>query len=144
MSGPPPSEPAEQQRIEFLEKKIQTKDQVLAELMAEHITLKKVLGSSEQGVGAARCAGPGGGFRPVLVRKDRHRRRAIHPLAGSDFWLEPWERQAIIGFHRNNPLEGYRYSCITGLLLLVRARKLTFYRSTAFIERDSESRSRAP
>ena len=35
---------AEQQRIEFLEKKIQTKDEVLAELMAEHITLKKSLG----------------------------------------------------------------------------------------------------
>jgi hypothetical protein len=25
-----------------------------------------------------------------------------------DFWLEPWEKEAIIGFHRNNPLEGYR------------------------------------
>ena len=34
----------EQQRIEFLEKKIQTKDEVLAELMAEHIALKKSLG----------------------------------------------------------------------------------------------------
>ena len=71
-----------QKRIEFLEKKVQTKDEVLAELMAEHIALKKVLGSSEQSVGAARCAGPGGGFRPVLVREDRDRRRAIHPLAG--------------------------------------------------------------
>jgi hypothetical protein len=30
-----------QKRIEFLEKKVQTKDEVLAELMAEHITLKK-------------------------------------------------------------------------------------------------------
>jgi transposase len=46
-----------QKRIEFLEKKVQTKDEVLAELMAEHIALKKVLGSSEQSVGAARCAG---------------------------------------------------------------------------------------
>src|SRR6266849_10014813 len=36
--------PAEQQRIEFLGKKIQTKDEVLAELMAEHIALKKSLG----------------------------------------------------------------------------------------------------
>jgi transposase len=36
--------PAGQQRIEFLEKKIQTKDEVLAELMAEHIALKKSLG----------------------------------------------------------------------------------------------------
>jgi transposase-like protein len=39
-----PDHQAEQQRIEFLEKKIQTKDEVLAELMAEHITLKKSLG----------------------------------------------------------------------------------------------------
>jgi hypothetical protein len=38
-----PNDP-EQQRIEFLEKKIQTKDEVLAELMAEHIALKKSLG----------------------------------------------------------------------------------------------------
>jgi len=35
---------AEQQRVEFLERKIQTKDEVLAELMAEHVALKKSLG----------------------------------------------------------------------------------------------------
>jgi hypothetical protein len=35
---------AEQERIEFLQKKIQRKDEVLAELMAEHIALKKELG----------------------------------------------------------------------------------------------------
>src|SRR5947209_1409431 len=35
---------AEQERIAYLEKKIQTKDEVLAELMAEHVTLKKELG----------------------------------------------------------------------------------------------------
>ncbi len=34
----------EQERIERLQKKIQTKDEVLAELMAEHIALKKSLG----------------------------------------------------------------------------------------------------
>jgi hypothetical protein len=33
-----------QKRIEFLEKKVQTKDEVLAELMVEHIALKKTLG----------------------------------------------------------------------------------------------------
>jgi len=33
--------PAERERIEYLEKKIRTKDEVLAELMAEHIALKK-------------------------------------------------------------------------------------------------------
>jgi hypothetical protein len=25
-----------------------------------------------------------------------------------DFWLAPWEKRAIIGFHREHPLEGYR------------------------------------
>ena len=35
---------AEQERIEYLEKKIQRKDEVLAELMSEHIALKKELG----------------------------------------------------------------------------------------------------
>jgi len=25
-----------------------------------------------------------------------------------DFWLEPWEKEAIIGFHLKNPLAGYR------------------------------------
>jgi hypothetical protein len=25
-----------------------------------------------------------------------------------DFWLQPWEKQAIIGFHQEHPLEGYR------------------------------------
>ena len=39
-----PNNQAEQQRIVFLEKKSQTKDEVLAELMAEHIALKKSLG----------------------------------------------------------------------------------------------------
>jgi transposase len=35
---------AEQERIAYLEKKIQTKDEVLAELMAEHVALKKSVG----------------------------------------------------------------------------------------------------
>ena len=34
----------EQERIAYLEKTIQTKDEVLAELMAEHIALKKRVG----------------------------------------------------------------------------------------------------
>jgi transposase len=39
-----PNHSAEQERIAYLEKKIQTKDEVLAELMAEHVALKKPLG----------------------------------------------------------------------------------------------------
>ena len=38
------NQPAEQERIEFLEKRIQRKDEVLAELMEEHVALKKSLG----------------------------------------------------------------------------------------------------
>jgi transposase len=41
---PPRQVEEKQKRIEFLEKKVQTKDEVLAELMAEHIALKKSLG----------------------------------------------------------------------------------------------------
>jgi transposase len=36
-----PNDSAERERIAYLEKKIQTKDEVLAELMAEHVALKK-------------------------------------------------------------------------------------------------------
>ena len=39
-----PNHQAEQERIDYLEKKIQTKDEVLAVLMAEHVALKKTLG----------------------------------------------------------------------------------------------------
>lgn len=42
-----------QKRIEFLEKKVQTKDEVLAERMAEHIALRKALGNFDRDLGAA-------------------------------------------------------------------------------------------
>src|SRR5580693_406735 len=72
---------AEHERIAYLEKKIQTKDEVLAELMAEHVALKKRLGNSDRGLGSARYAGPDRGFRPALVGEDRDRRRAVHRVA---------------------------------------------------------------
>ena len=40
----PTNHSADQERIAYLQKKIQTKDQVLAELMAEHVALKKDIG----------------------------------------------------------------------------------------------------
>jgi hypothetical protein len=43
--------------------------------MAEHVALKKRLGNSDRGLGPARRAGPGRGFRPALVGEDRDRRR---------------------------------------------------------------------
>jgi transposase len=69
-----------QKRIEFLEKKMQTKDEV----MAEHMALKKSLGDSNRQLGAARCAGSSSGFRPTLVGEGRDRRRTVHPVAGRD------------------------------------------------------------
>jgi hypothetical protein len=71
-----------QKRIEFLEKKVQTKDEVLAELMAEQIALKKALGNSHRDLDSARCAGSGGGFRPTLVGEGRDQCRTIHRVAG--------------------------------------------------------------
>ena len=40
-----PNRSAEQERIAYLQKKIQTKDELLAELMAEHVALKKDIGA---------------------------------------------------------------------------------------------------
>ena len=42
-----------------------------------------------------------------LAAAVRVRQRA-HGWVPRDFWLEPWEKEAIIEFHLKNPLEGYR------------------------------------
>jgi hypothetical protein len=86
------------------------------------------LGNSDRGLGSARHAGPDRGFRPALVGEDRDRRRTIIPWLHTtaskfydwrerygkvnehngwirrDFWLEDWEKQAIVGFHLKNPV----------------------------------------
>jgi transposase InsO family protein len=38
----------------------------------------------------------------------RHKVNEHNGWVPRDFWLEEWEKQAIIGFHLKNPLEGYR------------------------------------
>ncbi|MBL8211413.1 MAG: transposase [Bryobacterales bacterium] len=76
-----PNHSADQERIAYLEKKIQTKDEVLAQLMAEHVALKKRLGNSDWGLGSARHAGPDRGVRPALVGEDGDRHRAVHRMA---------------------------------------------------------------
>ena len=45
-----PHHSAEQERIAHLERKIRTKDEVLAELMAEHVALKKEFGNSDRAI----------------------------------------------------------------------------------------------
>src|SRR5690242_334136 len=77
-----PNHSAEQERIPYLERKIRTKDEVLAELMTEHIALKKILGNSDRNLGSARYAGSDRGFCPALVGEHRDRRRAVHSVAG--------------------------------------------------------------
>jgi transposase-like protein len=56
-----------QKRIEFLEKKVQTKDEVLAELMAEHVALKKSLGVAAKLPGSLAGESPAGGAYPVTL-----------------------------------------------------------------------------
>jgi transposase len=51
----PTNHSADQERIAYLQKKIQTKDEVLAELMAEHVALRKDIGE----------LWPGAGFRTI-------------------------------------------------------------------------------
>src|SRR6516164_3085848 len=123
----------EQERIAYLEKKIQTKDEVLAELMAEHVALKKKSWgtltrvwvphdtrneivdfvrrwSEKTEISAGRfirwldiTASKFYGWRERYGRVNEH-----NGWIPRDFWLEDWEKQAIIAFHLKNPLEGYR------------------------------------
>src|SRR2546423_7865097 len=73
-----PNHSADQERIAYLEKKIQTKDEVLAELMAEHVALKKTRGELR----------PGSGFRTIRgnrswISSDAGRRRPRSAPGGS-------------------------------------------------------------
>ncbi len=77
---PQPNHSAGLERRAHLEKKIQTKDEVLA----EHVALRKRLGNSDRGLGSARHAGPDRGLRPALVGGQRDRRRTVHRVAGRD------------------------------------------------------------
>jgi recombinational DNA repair ATPase RecF len=63
-----PDHQAEKERIAYLEKKIQRKDEVLAELMGEHIALKQELWGTLNGVWVPHeVAGSDRGFRAALV-----------------------------------------------------------------------------
>jgi putative transposase len=124
-----------------LEKKVQrqTKDEVLAELMAEQIVLKKRWGtltaiwvphyvrhqvldfvqrwSEEIEIIVARDIFAA----EVTVSKFynwRQRYGRVNEHNGwlpGDYWLEPWEKEAIIGFHLKNPVECYRRLTLTML-----------------------------
>jgi len=65
-----------------LEKKIQTKDEVLAELMAEHIALKKSLGELLTKVWVPHDVRDWWWISSGAGRKKPRSGRTIHPLAG--------------------------------------------------------------
>jgi transposase len=52
-----PNHQAGQERIDYLEKKIEAKDEALPELMAEHVALEKALGKSDRGLGCRTTCG---------------------------------------------------------------------------------------
>jgi transposase-like protein len=118
----------EQERIAYLEQKIQTKDEVLVELMAEHVALKKKSWGTLTGVWVPPDTrdqivdfvrrwsekteiGAGRFIRWLGVTASkfydwRERYGKVNEHNGwvpRDFWLEDWEKQAIIAFHRVNP-----------------------------------------
>jgi putative transposase len=121
---------AEQKRIAYLEKKILTKDEVLAELMAEHIALKRDWGTltgiwvpherRDQIVDFARrwsektrvSVGRFIKWLAITASKFydwRERYGKVNEHNGCvprDFWLEEWEKQAIIGFHLKRQFDG--------------------------------------
>lgn len=123
----------EQQRIEKLENKIRQKDEVLAELMAEHVALKKrVWGTLNGGwvepdvrdaivvfirtwldkTGLSielllqwlnLSGGKYYGWRQRYGQTNRH-----SGWVPRDFWLTGWEKKAILDFQELYPVEGYR------------------------------------
>src|SRR5271168_4149154 len=73
-------EDAQQAKIQQLEAKLTRKNEVMAELMEAHTELKKILGNSNGLLGPPRHARPPCRFRSLLVRQNRHCRRALHAL----------------------------------------------------------------
>ncbi len=61
-----PNHSAEQAQIADLEKKIQTKDKVLAELISEHVALKKRLGNFDRGLEIELFATPAENPRQIV------------------------------------------------------------------------------
>ncbi|MEX2531017.1 MAG: transposase [Gemmatimonadota bacterium] len=118
------------QKLQKLQDQTREKDEVIAEVTKELVFLKNPMGeltgqwvppsetvswtSSDTGAGA-----PGSlstlvvwlGIAPskYFDWKKRYGRANEHNgQIPRDFWLEDWEREAIVAFHDAHPLEGYR------------------------------------
>jgi len=84
-NGPTP----EVRKIEKLEAKLAQKNEVLAELMEEHVQLKKELGDYD--------------WRKRYGKVNEHNAKIPR-----DHWLTEAEKRAILDYEREYPLEGYR------------------------------------
>src|SRR5271166_4543364 len=93
-----------QKKIEALEQKLQRKNEVLSELLEEHTRLKKRTWGDLTALWVAHDV------RDAIMDFIAYwsERTEINALVPRDHWLEPWEKVAIISFHHQFPLEGYR------------------------------------
>jgi seryl-tRNA synthetase len=123
---------AAQRRIASLEEKLKKKNEVLSELMEEHVQLKRSCGAleaawvphdkrdavidfvrrwSERAEISAKCF-----ISWIGIAKGKyHDRRLCYGRVNEhkswiprDWWLEEWEKQAMVDFRAQYPMEGYR------------------------------------
>jgi len=122
----------DKERIAALEEKLKAMNEVLSELMEEHVALKKSWGdlmgiwvppdtrdavidfvnrwSKKTEISVAQFI-PWLAISASKFYRWSTRYGKVNEHNGwipRDFWLEDWEKQAIIAFHLEHPLEGYR------------------------------------
>jgi len=71
-----------EKKIADLESKISRKNDVLSELMEEHVALKKVLGKFERRLGSPRYQGFSHRFCKYVVNQNGYSRDQIHQMVG--------------------------------------------------------------
>jgi hypothetical protein len=126
-------EDAREQKIARLEARLSNKNEVIAASVQEHVQLKKELGEElkDQWVPhdtrdevvdyvkrwAVRTELPktkliawlGVGTSKFYTRQERYGQANEHNgQVPRDFWLEDWEKRAILDLHDRHPLDGYR------------------------------------
>ena len=78
----PAKEKRLERKVEALEEKLSRKDEVIAKIMHEHVSLKKNLARTEAAVGTPRRPRRGGGLHQAVPSPHRHRARAAGGVAG--------------------------------------------------------------
>ena len=129
---PPRIEQVKDKKIEHLQAKLVQKNEVIAELMDEHVQLKRTWGTlkgawvphdirdqivdyvnrwAERTELPARRLLGWLGLGTSKFHDWKHRYGQANEHNGTvprDWWLEDWEKQAIVDYHDRHPREGYR------------------------------------